>query len=257
MPQLATQHLRIIYGIAVVHSVFMVAWCVGSVFFHERMKRFETSPGGGYMPHRLFSKYEGHTLVYATHIAPAIFWSLCVPFQFHPQARRRFPRCHRYLGRVFIGTSFLMVVGVVVIVHRGLTWERFVNGDDGAHEENAYAILLLPGSRRYSWIDLALAAIAGVFAYTAWVAVGHARRRERREHQIWMIRHVGWGLWVVSQRILIGAVLGPVFRALYGTDGAFHARGRHYAFAGSGVAGILVSVGMAEYAIALLRRKQQ
>lgn len=248
--------LRIIYLLTAFHCAFMLVWSIASTFFHDQIKTVEVSPGNGYMPFKIFSKYEGQTLIYAAHIAPAIFWSLCIPIQFHPAVRKQFPRFHRYLGRAFIGTSCLMMLGVGIIIRRKLTWEHHVNRDDG-DEKNPFVITKLPGRMQYSFADFQLAIIGAIFLYTAWVAVGYAKTKDYSNHMIWIIRHCSWGLWVATQRIILVFIFQPLWIITFGLDGEFSGKGRYYSFYLPALAGIFVSVGTAEYAISLIKKEQR
>jgi len=249
--------LRVVYKIMAFHCAYMLVWTIASNFFHHRFPVMEaTMSGKGFVPYKLLSKYDGHSLVYAAHISPAMFWVGCIPVQFHPRVRKRYPKLHRYLGRAFIGTSCLMMVGVVVILRRRLLWEHYVNKENSANETDPFVIYTIPGTN-VSYSDVSQGVPMAFFLCTAWNAVAHAKNKDYFRHQIWTIRHCGWGLWVVSQRILIGTVFLPVCMAIYGIDGEFGGRGRYYLFFWSGIAGMVVSVGTAEYAIRLLRRRKR
>jgi len=246
--------LSIIYKITVFHCAFMLIWTIVSNFFPDH---WETNmEGKGYLPHQLFSKYEGHPLVFATHITPAMFWVICIPLQFHPNIRRAYPKYHRYLGRAFIGTSCLMMVGVFIILKRKLLFEHYVNSNHHTNEEETFVIVKIPGMN-FSVTDASMVVVTVPFLVTAWKAVVFAQQKDYFQHQIWVIRHCGWGLWVVSQRILIATIFLPICLALYGPNGGFGPKGRYHSFFWSGVAGIVVAVSLAEYAIRLLRQKKQ
>lgn len=73
-----------------------------------------------YVPSNLVTKYAKHFAVCATHVLPASGWCAIAPFQLHPMARKRFPRAHRVLGKVFFALGTSMVYGYWLIHRRGL-----------------------------------------------------------------------------------------------------------------------------------------
>ena len=185
----ADRKLRVIYVVVTFHCAVMLAWTAASNYLpHRHFPALETTmAGNGYMPYRLFTKYEGHSLVYAAHISPAMFWSACIPVQFHPEVRRRYPRLHRYLGRAFICTSFLMMAGVAVIIRRKLLWEHYVNKE--TNEADPWVVHKIPRTD-LSYSDVVMVVLAVVFLQTAWNAVACARKKDYFHHQIWVIRYV-------------------------------------------------------------------
>ena len=196
-----------------------------------------------YLPPKLLTKYEGHNLVAITHIAPALFWVLAIPIQFHRGIRMRFHTFHKYIGRIFIFTSFLMMVGVAVIFQRGLTYENYLEGTKP---------ITLPLTNM-SLADTLFIVTSIRFVQTGALAIAYARKREFDEHRIWIIRHCAMGLWVVLMRI-ISILVSPFYLMAYGpVQAPGYIRGRIFFWCGA--AGVVSSYSIGEYAIRLLGEK--
>lgn len=155
-----------------------------------------------YVPLNLVTKYAKHFAVCATHVLPASGWCAIAPFQLHPSARKRFPRAHRVLGKVFfiLGTS--MIYGYWLIHRRGL---HFHLTDFPTISQNEKMSLWIDYARLGGFTFVQFEHASAVwFFYTlsrAYVAV--AFRRNFTEHRIWVWRHVAAGSTVAAQRVLI------------------------------------------------------
>jgi hypothetical protein len=204
--------------------------------------RVELEATSYHTPPGLLTKYEGQTLVAYTHIFPALFWSVAIPIQFHPSIRNNYRTFHKYLGRAFIYNSFLLMAGFAVILYKGLSYENYLEGCEP---------ITIPGTD-LSIVDAGLIGIAGMFLYTATMGVNSAREKDFKNHKFWMIRHCGWGLWVIIQRVL-GFFAAPIYEGLYGQVTApGYLQGR--LFLTIGLLGVILSVGVSEYTVSLLKR---
>ena len=166
--------LKIIYVIATVQCLIMMLATFFTFFVNA--SNIGESQDIGFLPHKMHAKYEGQTLVYLTHITPAIFWSMCVPLQFHPRLRKNYPKFHKYLGRAFIYTSYILMIGVVVIIRKNLAFIHYLNGDYEANSDDKVSHLTF------------LFLVSSCFLYTAIVAVGYARKGDYFNHKIWIMR---------------------------------------------------------------------
>lgn len=184
-------------------------------------------------------------MVAYTHILPAAFWVMAVPFQFNPWIRKNFKTFHRFLGRAFVYTSFLLMVGFVAILYRGLQFENYLEGV----ERMTLPVIDVPIG------DVLQCVIAGYFLYTAVVAVDYAKKKDFKNHSNWMMRHVASGMWVVIQRVLL-TFFAPIYLSIYGPEPrSGHFRGS--VFSCAALLGIILSVGGAEYTILLLQEKKK
>ncbi len=64
-----------------------------------------------FFPLKNFTKYNGHTFANLAHRFPGLFWCACIPIQLRHGIRKKFPKFHKYLGRAFIYTSYILMVG--------------------------------------------------------------------------------------------------------------------------------------------------
>lgn len=171
---------------------------------------------------------------------------MVIPLQFNPTIRKNYRAFHRFLGRVFVLTSFLLMVGFVIILQRGLSFENYLQGVE--------PVVIIPGTKLSS-VDAFLYGLAWVFVYFAIRAVGSAKRKEFHSHQYWMIRHCSCGLWVIVQRIL-ALIVSQLYNLTYGSLPApDHVRGKVFFYLG--LVAILLSVGVGEYTILLLKIEEK
>src|SRR5882757_4389359 len=113
-----------------------------------------------------------------THILPAMLFMVLGPLQFVRGLRSKYPRIHRWCGRIFLTVS--AVVGVT-----GLTLA--VGKTIGGVDEKAAIVLF------GSFFLIALAK-----------GLWHALRREFVQHREWMIRGYAIGLAVATVRPIMG-----------------------------------------------------
>lgn len=214
--------LKVLYGMTTFLSLFMVAWIVifpsswlmGRSNLHDHIvnETFVKTYDGTQVPPETVTKYAGHSLIQFTHILPGAVWAGVIPFQLHPTMRRKYREAHRITGYAFLSASILMAIGIVVILARDLTFHN----DYPSHIPPADDAELLQ-------TKVSMILLTGWFVYTAMVAVVKARLKEFKPHQIFIIRHIGSGLWIALQRIVIvglqvlGLVSGPLqMRNLFG-----------------------------------------
>src|SRR5437868_2957099 len=131
-----------------------------------------------------------------THILPAMLFMVLGPLQFVRGLRSKYPRVHRWCGRIFLTTS--AVVGVTGLT---LAFGKTIGGVD----EKAAIVLF------GSFFLIALAK-----------GLWHALRREFTEHREWMIRGYAIGLAVATVRPIMGTFFAvAVLRGLRPAPHAF------------------------------------
>lgn len=99
----------------------------------------------------------------AAHVLVAIIIIGSGPLQLTPQVRNRFPRFHRYVGRVYILTSFITSIAGLYLV-----WTRGVPGG-------------MVGHLAISLDALLIIAFGGL-------AINFARKRQFAQHRKWALR---------------------------------------------------------------------
>jgi len=234
--------LEYIYLFTTLLSIFMVAWILiyPSSWLMGYSKRHDAwinqtlvEPYDGSKIHpKVVTKYAGHPEVQFTHIFPAAIWSAAIPLQLHKRFRSKYKVSHRIVGYAFLGSSFLMTLGVFLIVIKKLTFDYDYEG-------------LAPPLSAFKTIRTK-ATILGMglwFAFTSLKAIIEARKKRFQSHKHYIYRHIGSGLWVAIQRLMI-PVFGPqknpeAMRERFG-DGA--------------LIGIVIALSLAEMAVSLDRQ---
>ena len=217
-------------------GVFPSSWLMGRSDWHDRIinkTMVETYDGTSVSP-RTVTKYAGHSLVQFTHIAPGAIWAGAIPLQLHPNVRGKYRWAHKITGYAFVVCALLMAFGICVIFARDLT---FHNDYEGIPPADDLELLQIKVSTIFltSW-----------FALTVLLAVYNAGwAKDIKSHQKWIIRHIGSGLWIALQRVVLmiirgtGLMKNPLqVRNLFGN-----------AATGS----VVVTVVLAEYAIRCLK----
>jgi hypothetical protein len=123
-----------------------------------------------------FARHRGLTLA---HIVPAVFYIALLPLQFTNRLRVRFPKLHRWNGRVLVGLGAYVATTALVM--------SFTMAIGGANETAAtalYAVLLL------------------LFLYKGFRA---SLARRFPEHREWMVRAYGVTLGISVTRPIVGA----------------------------------------------------
>jgi hypothetical protein len=211
---------------------FPGSWLVGRSKLHDDIVLPVLD--GKIVPREIVIKYAGHTLVHMTHILPGAVWAGAIPFQLNPSFRKRRPVAHRRIGYAFLTSSFVMTIGIMIIMYRKLFFEHFFEDLPPKKVSSAPAI--------YS--------LTMIFAYSAVKALNLAREKRFLEHQIWIIRHIESGLWIAIQRFLLVFIFPVLF-----PDGLSRA-GQRDAFGHAALMGGLISVALGEQSIKLLRRRK-
>lgn len=199
------------------------------------------------LPPEIWTKYKNEDLVVYTHILPSLFWILAIPIQFHQSLQRgNFKVLHKYLGRLFVATSLLIVIGFFIILKKKLTYEHFLKETKP---------IMIPGIPFLSMADALLVLVAGYFAATIIISINYARNHKIASHREWMIRHCSVGLGVAMQKFL-SLMASPTVTLVYGS--MFlpeYLRARMFFFIG--MIGNFVCVALGEYTIWLLRHSKQ
>jgi hypothetical protein len=187
--------------------IFPASWLVGHSKAHDRIIARYVEEGndfaGNVAPPEIVTKYRSHTLVQLTHNLPAAFWALAMPFQLHRGLRSKYRRLHRFIGygMVFIGS--IMMFGVGLILWRKITFEY-------SFPDLPPNVRLLGGVLNMHDSDVAMIIVGFWFLYTLFMGVyAISVRRDIPKHQRYMIRHVGAGIWVALQRVLLFVVYAP------------------------------------------------
>lgn len=144
------------------------------VLLHPAQANIRNNPEAALDAH--FAKERTLTLA---HVLPAMLFMVLGPLQFVAGIRGRYPKFHRWSGRIFLGAS--AVVGTT-----GLTMA--LRKTIGGLDEKAAIILF------------------GTFFLVALTkGLWHAMRREFTQHREWMIRGYAIGLAVATIRPIMGA----------------------------------------------------
>jgi uncharacterized membrane protein len=153
-------------GLAVATRRTIVLWKPGAM-------RAANNPAAALDTH--FADRRALTLA---HILPAMLFMVLGPLQFVRSLRGKYPRFHRWSGRVFLTAS--VVVGVTGLT---MAFGKTVGGLDEKAAITLFGTFFL----------LALAK-----------ALWHAMRREFAQHREWMIRGYAIGLAVATIRPIMG-----------------------------------------------------
>lgn len=200
---------------------------------------------GPLLPPKLNSKYEGQILVHLTHIWPGVLWSGTIPLQLHSSFRKNHPRAHKFFGRIFMSSSFMIFLGFIVIMSKGLFFENFLEEKDN--------IVLIP-FLNISSASLSVSVLALWFLYTGLKALWYARMKNINLHQRYIIRHIGSGIWISIQRVLL-LIYVTISSTMQSIDQPPVFRPED-AFGISAAAGIILSFILSEYTIFMLKQVQ-
>ncbi|HEX4543744.1 MAG TPA: DUF2306 domain-containing protein [Candidatus Acidoferrum sp.] len=120
-----------------------------------------------------------HRSVTLAHIIPGLLFMVLGPLQFSKSIRSRHLRFHRWSGRIFVASSF--VIGLTAI------WMSLAVPAIGGLNQAAATLLF-----------------AILFLFSLVKAFLHIRRREIPQHREWMLRAFAIGLAVATIRPIIG-----------------------------------------------------
>ena len=112
------------------------------------------------------------------HIVAGIIFNLFGPFQFAPTIRRRWPAWHRWMGRLLVGSGFLV----------GLT---------GLWMNQYYP--LFGGNLKYTAVIAHSIGLMGALTLAMRTILAHDIQR----HRVWMMRAIAIGLSPATQRVFI------------------------------------------------------
>lgn len=175
--------------------IFPASWLVGRSRFHEKLLEMTLGTKDRVTSIDISMKYKGHSLVQFAHNFPGVIWAAAIPFQLHPTLRKEYKKMHRIIGYLFLSTSFVMMVGVVIILHRRLLYE--------------HSFTDLPPPKFSS--TPSIMAMGIWFLITAITAAVHGHTKKFKSHQRFVIRHVASGIWVALQRAMLMTVAALKF----------------------------------------------
>jgi len=151
------------------------------------------------MPLSIFTKYQEHRAVRLTHLFPAAVWSATIPLQLYPGVRKKCPQVHKMAGYVFFASCFLLMIGLGLIISRGLMCSRHDFPPLGVPVPDDKFSIASIGIANEELVALSMGLW---FTYTALAAVLAARRGDFVRHQQFAVRHIGSGIWVAIHRLL-------------------------------------------------------
>lgn len=122
-----------------------------------------------------------HALLSAAHFLPGVAFAIIAPLQFHPRIRARFPRFHRWCGRVFALAGLLL---------GGTAMAFAVKIPYGGFSE-------LPPQIFYGSI-LSFSILRGLYLI---------RKKDIARHREWMLRAAAVGLGIALNRVFYVAFL--------------------------------------------------
>lgn len=171
-------------GLGVLHllALVVVAYAILAYGFQ---------PLGKFVLPEMGANFRAHAVGIYSHVFAATVALLLGPFQFHEPLRRRWPRAHRIVGRIYLG------VGVAIGGLAGLYMATFAYG--GIVAKLGFATLAI------AWLH------SGFRAYRA-IRAGDVAR-----HRRWMVRNFALTLAAVTLRILLplSGIAGIPFATAY------------------------------------------
>jgi len=181
------------------------------------------------IPPSTLLKYSQQWAVQFTHTLPAVGWTILIPLQIYPGAKRL--QYHKQLGYVFVVLGLLMMAGFCVIDRRGLVFTHFDYPNIAAGDHvSAMGLDFIS----HDWL---MRVAAAWFTFTLILAVYYARQKQFAAHRRFIYRHIASGLWVAVQRLWILVVFPQdeaMQKAVFG-DGIY--------------VGLFVTVSLSELAI--------
>jgi uncharacterized membrane protein len=120
-----------------------------------------------------------HPILTMIHVVPGLLFTVIGPFQFSESIRARHLQWHRWNGRIFIATGFIIGISALLM--------SFTMQSIGGVNQAAATVLF-----------------GSFFLFALSKAFGHIRRREVALHRQWMIRAFAIGLAVASIRPIVG-----------------------------------------------------
>ena len=188
--------------------LFMVVWILGLPAswragwqWHDTLTQYwydNILRSGSHFPTplHLVTKYKGHSIAQFAHVLPGALWAGLVPFQLHPSARKRYRRWHRRFGYCFVAVSYLMTAGFMYIDRMGLVYIHADFPRIKAEHNTTWLPFNVPHEPLFRLVS-------GWFVLTITMAVWYATRGRFHNHRIWILRHVGSGIWISVQRLVV------------------------------------------------------
>jgi uncharacterized membrane protein len=135
---------------------------------------------GGFAPAApLDANFAPHPVLTFVHIIPGVLFMILGPLQFVAAIRARWPRLHRWSGRIFVAAGLLIGSSALV-----MSFRMSIGGITETSATTLFAMMFLFDLTKAFW---------------------HIRRREIVRHREWMIRAFAIGLAVATIRPIIGA----------------------------------------------------
>jgi hypothetical protein len=120
-----------------------------------------------------------HPILTMIHVVPGLLFMVLGPFQFSESIRARHLQWHRWNGRIFIATGFIIGASALLM--------SFTMRSIGGANQAAATVLF-----------------GSFFLFALSKAFWHIRRREVALHRQWMIRAFAIGLAVATIRPIVG-----------------------------------------------------
>ena len=148
-------------------------------------------PGAKVLPPEMQANFAAHHLAIHTHIFASALALLLGPLQFSTRLRQRWPRLHRWVGRVYLGGAVLLGGGA--------------------------GLFMAPHAHGGFVAKLGFAALACAWLYSGLRAYLAVRQRNFVAHRRWMLRNFALTLAAVTLRLYLplAAVAGLRFELVY------------------------------------------
>ena len=122
--------------------------------------------------------FASHPVLTFTHIIPGALFMILAPLQFIPKLRSRYPRFHRWSGRILVVLG--SIIGISALI---MSFTAAIGGANETAATSVFAVLFL------------VSLCKGFY---------HIRRREITLHREWMIRMFAIGFAIASVRPIVG-----------------------------------------------------
>ena len=214
--------------------VFPATWRAGWKWHDDQTQDFYTeaikTTGQYPTPLSLTTKYKGHKIAQFCHILPGCIWSGLIPFQLHPQSRKKYRKQHRYSGYLFTAVAYLMMVGYIYIDVKGLIYIHSDFPNLAIDQHTTHFPVHVPHEPVFRMVGV-------WFLITISMAVYCAMQNKFQEHRKWILRHVASGIWVAVQRIIVIVMNSK------------EAKDQKKTFGDGAVVGVMLTVVLAEISI--------
>jgi hypothetical protein len=127
-----------------------------------------------------------HPVLTFTHIIPGALFMILAPLQFIPKLRSRYPRFHRWSGRILVVLGLIIGISALIM--------SFIAAIGGANETAATSVFAV----------LFLVSLCKGFYHIRRRGIAHIRLREIALHREWMIRMFAIGFAIASVRPIVG-----------------------------------------------------